>query len=50
MVESRIVLSGLWVAVVLTYLWGDVLGIVAGDVEPGKLMAGMQATQGKWVA
>ena len=46
MADTRIVLSGLWVAVMLTYLWGDVLRIIAGDVEPGKLMAGMQATQG----
>ena len=46
MAETRIVLSGLWVAVMLTYLWGDVLRIMAGDVEPGMLMAGMQATQG----
>jgi hypothetical protein len=46
MVDTRIVLSGLWVAVMLTYLWGDVLRIMAGDVEPGKLMAGMEATQG----
>ena len=46
MVDTRIVLSGLWVAVMLTYLWGDVLRIMAGDVEPGMLMAGMQATQG----
>jgi uncharacterized membrane protein len=46
MVDTRIVLSGLWVAVMLTYLWGDVLRIMAGDVEPGKLMAGMQATRG----
>jgi predicted ferric reductase len=46
MAETRIVLSGLWVAVMLTYLWGDVLRIMAGDVEPGTLMAGMQATQG----
>lgn len=46
MVDTRIVLAGLWVAVMLTYLWGDVLRIMAGDVEPGKLMAGMQATQG----
>jgi hypothetical protein len=46
MVDMRIILSGLWVAVMLTYLWGDVLRIMAGDVEPGKLMAGMQATQG----
>ena len=46
MVDTRIILAGLWVATMLTYLWGDVLRIMAGDVEPGKLMAGMQATQG----
>ena len=46
MADTRIVLAGLWVAVMLTYLWGDVLRIIAGDVEPGKLMAGMEATQG----
>ena len=45
-VDTRIILSGLWVAIMLTYLWGDVLRIIAGDVEPGKLSAGMPATQG----
>ena len=49
MVDTRIVLSGLWVATMLTYLWGDVLRIMAGDVEPGKLKGGMQATQGMWL-
>jgi hypothetical protein len=33
----------------LTYLWGDVLRIMAGDVEPGKLQGGMQSTQGTWL-
>jgi len=33
----------------LTYLWGDVLRIMAGDVEPGKLQGGMRATQGMWL-
>ena len=37
MVETRILLSGLWVATMLTYLLGDVLRIFAGDFEPGKL-------------
>jgi hypothetical protein len=32
----------------LTYLWGDVLSIFAGDFEPGK-MGGMEPTQGMWV-
>ena len=48
MVDTRIVLSGLWVALMLTYLWGDVLRIFAGDVEPGKIM-GTQPTQGMWL-
>ncbi len=49
MVDTRIVLSGLWVALMLTYLWGDVLRIFAGDVEPGKFTGGVPATQGMWL-
>jgi putative exporter of polyketide antibiotics len=49
MQDTRIILSGLWVATMLTYLLGDVLRIMAGDVEPGKLTRGMQATQGMWL-
>lgn len=49
MVDTRIVLSGLWVALMLTYLWGDVLRIFAGDVEPGKFAGGLPATQGMWL-
>ncbi|MEW5868271.1 MAG: DUF6326 family protein [Chloroflexota bacterium] len=49
MLDTRIVLSGLWVATMLTYLWGDVLRIMAGDVEPGKFQGGVQATQGMWL-
>ena len=48
MVDTRILLSGLWIATMLTYLWGDVLRIFAGHVEPGKLQ-GVQATQGIWL-
>ncbi len=48
MVDTRIVLSGLWVAVMLTYLWGDVLRIFAGHVEPGTIM-GMEPTPGMWL-
>ena len=48
-VDTRIVLSGLWIAVMLTYLLGDVLRIFAGDAEPGKLAGGMPATQGAWL-
>jgi hypothetical protein len=47
MLDTRIVLAGLWVAVMLTFLWGDVLSIFAGDVTPGE-MAGMKPTQAMW--
>jgi hypothetical protein len=33
-----------WVAVMLTYLLGDVLRIFAGDLEPGRLAKGFPAT------
>jgi len=47
--DTRIVLSGIWVALMLTYLLGDVLRIFAGDFEPGKLAGGVQATPGMWL-
>jgi len=49
MADTRIVLSGLWVALMLTYLLGDVLRIFAGDFEPGKIGKGFQPTQGIWL-
>ncbi len=49
MLDTRIILSGLWVSLMLTYLLGDVLRIFAGDFEPGKLAGGVQATQGMWL-
>jgi ABC-type transport system involved in cytochrome c biogenesis permease component len=48
MVDERILLSMLWVALMLTYLLGDVLRIFSGDFTPGE-MEGMQATQGMWL-
>jgi hypothetical protein len=51
MVDTRIILSGLWVAVTLIYLLGDVYRIMFGDFIKmggdfaGK-MGGMQVTQG----
>jgi hypothetical protein len=48
MVNTRIILSGLWVATMFTYLWGDVLRLYAGDVKPGE-MFGMQPGQGLWL-
>jgi hypothetical protein len=48
MASVRIILSGLWVAVMLTYLLGDVLRLFAGDVTPGE-MQGRQVTEGMWL-
>jgi hypothetical protein len=48
MLDTRIILSGLWVATMLTYLWGDVLRIMAGHVKPGELM-GTEATPRMWL-
>lgn len=49
MVNTRIVLSGLWVALMLTYLLGDVLRIFSGDFKSGEMM-GMEASQAIWFA
>ena len=49
MLDTRIILSGLWVATMLTYLLGDALRIFAGDFETGKLAGGFQPTQGLWL-
>jgi hypothetical protein len=38
MQSTRIVLTGLWVALMLVYLLGDVLRIFAGDFKPGEIM------------
>ena len=46
--EMRIRLSALWVALMLTYLLGDVLRIFSGDFEAGE-MAGVQATQAMYL-
>ena len=44
----RIKLSALWIALMLTYLLGDVLRIFSGDFKPGQV-EGMQATQGMYL-
>lgn len=49
MLDTRIILSGLWVATMLTYLWGDVLRILAGHVTPGMLNENVAGTQGIWL-
>ena len=48
-VDVRITLSAVWVALMLTYLLGDVLRIFSGDFEPGEIQ-GVQATQAIWMA
>lgn len=44
----RIILAGLWTALMLVYLLGDVLRIFAGDFEPGK-MEGKDVTRPMWM-
>ena len=48
MADVRVVLARLWVAVMLTYLLGDVLRLMAGDVTPGEI-EGRTAGQGMWL-
>jgi len=50
MLDTRIILAGLWMATMLTYLWGDVLRLMAGDVEPGKLPGILQPSQLVWLS
>jgi hypothetical protein len=49
MIDTRITLSGMWVALMLTYLLGDVLRIFAGDFVAGE-MQGMTAGPWMWIA
>jgi hypothetical protein len=46
MLDTRIILSGWWVALMLVYLLGDVLRIFSGDAA--KMLNG-QFTQGMWL-
>jgi hypothetical protein len=48
MVDKPILLSALWVALMLTYLLGDVLRIFSGDFEAGKIET-VKVTQGMWL-
>jgi hypothetical protein len=49
MPDTRVVLAGLWVALMLVYLLGDVLRIFAGDFQPGKLAGGTETTLTMWL-
>ena len=44
MEDVRIILAGLWVALMLVYLLGDVMRIFAGDFTPGQV-GGVSLTQ-----
>jgi predicted permease len=46
--EVQIKLSALWVALILTYLLGDVLRIFSGDFKAGEI-EGMQVTQAMYL-
>jgi len=48
MVDVRIILSALWVALMLTYLLGDVLRLFSGDFKAGE-MGGIQIPQALWL-
>jgi hypothetical protein len=48
MEDIQIKLSGLWIALMLTYLLGDVLRIFSGDFKAGEI-GGMKITQGMWL-
>jgi hypothetical protein len=48
MEDVKIKLSALWVALMLTYLLGDVLRIYSGDFIAGEI-GGKKITQGMWL-
>lgn len=47
-IDTRIMLAGLWIMLMLVYLLGDVLRIFSGDITPGKI-EGVQVTQVMWL-
>jgi len=49
MVNLRITLSGVWVALMLTYLLGDVIRIFAGDFKAGEMGGGQVTSQWMWL-
>lgn len=49
MEDVRIKLSAIWVALMLTYLLGDVLRIFSGDFTAGEI-GGMEGNQAIWMA
>jgi len=49
MVSTRVTLAGVWVALMLTYLLGDVIRIFAGDFKAGEMGGGQAASQWMWL-
>jgi hypothetical protein len=48
MLQIQVVLAFIWVALMLTYLLGDVLRVFSGDFKAGEI-SGMQITQPRWL-
>lgn len=48
MINEKLILSAIWVAVMLTYLLGDVLRIFSGDYIAGQI-EGVKVTQAMWL-
>jgi uncharacterized membrane protein YhdT len=48
--ETRIILSGIWAALILTYLLGDMFRLYSGDFKPGEGFGGKPVSQGLWFA
>jgi Family of unknown function (DUF6326) len=48
MVDTKLMLSAHWVALMLTYLLGDVLRIFSGDFKAGEI-GGRKMTQAMWL-
>ena len=46
--ETRVILAGVWIATMLTYLLGDVLRIFSGDATPGEI-EGKPVSRGMWL-
>ena len=46
--ETRLTLSAVWIALMLTYLLGDVLRIFSGDFSAGEI-GGMTVSQGMYL-
>jgi len=48
MEDIQIILSTLWIALMLTYLLGDVMRIFSGDFKPGEI-GGKKVSQNTWL-